>query len=62
MILQINSQPSLAVNIPIMITPNLRHNPSLLIDVKDFVKRGLKQSRGFGASLWACLGYPDQGC
>ena len=37
MILQINSTPSLAVNVPIMITPNLRHDPSLLIDVKDFM-------------------------
>ena len=37
MILQINSNPSLAVNVPIMITPNLRHDPSLLIDVKDFM-------------------------
>ena len=37
MILQINSKPSLAVNVPIMITPNLRHDPSLLIDVKDFM-------------------------
>ena len=37
MILQINSTPSLAVNIPIMITPNLRHDPSLLIDIKDFM-------------------------
>jgi hypothetical protein len=37
MILQINSQPSLAVNAPIMITPNLRHDPSLLIDLKDFM-------------------------
>jgi hypothetical protein len=37
MILQINSQPSLAVNVPIMIAPKLRHDPSLLIDVKDFI-------------------------
>jgi hypothetical protein len=37
MILQINSQPLLAVNVPILITPNLRHDPSLLIDVKDFI-------------------------
>ena len=37
MILQIKSEPSLAVNIPIMITPNLRHDPSILIDVKDFM-------------------------
>ena len=37
MILQINSQPSFAVNVPIMITPNLHHDPSLLIDVKDFM-------------------------
>lgn len=37
MILQINSRPSLAVNIPIMITPNLRHDPDLLIDIKDFM-------------------------
>ena len=37
MILQINSQPPLAVNVPIMITPNLRHDPSMLIDIKDFM-------------------------
>jgi len=37
MILQINSRPSFAVNVLIMITPNLRHDPSLLIDVKDFM-------------------------
>ena len=37
MILQINSTPSLTVNVPIMITQNLRHDPSLLIDVKDFM-------------------------
>lgn len=37
MILQINSQPPLAVNVPTMITPNLRHDPSMLIDIKDFM-------------------------
>ena len=37
MILQINSTPSLTVNVPIMITPNLRHDPDLLIDIKDFM-------------------------
>jgi hypothetical protein len=37
MILQINSTPSLTVNVPTMITPNLRHDPSLLVDVKDFM-------------------------
>jgi hypothetical protein len=37
MILQTNSTPSLALNAPIMITPNLRHEPSLLIDIKDFM-------------------------
>ena len=37
MILQINSQSSVVVHIPIMITPNLRHDPSLLIDIKDFM-------------------------
>lgn len=37
MILQNNSQLSFAVNIPIPITPNLRHNPSMLIDIKDFM-------------------------
>ena len=37
MILQTHSQPSLAVNVPIMITPKLRHDPSLLIDVKSFI-------------------------
>jgi hypothetical protein len=37
MIIQTNSQPSLVVKIPIMITPKLRHDPSLLIDVKSFM-------------------------
>jgi hypothetical protein len=37
MILQINSKPLLAVNVPIVITPNLRHDPNLLIDIKDFM-------------------------
>jgi hypothetical protein len=37
MILQINSTPSLTVKVPIMITPNLRHDPDLLIDIKDFM-------------------------
>ena len=37
MILQINSQPPLAVNVPSMITLNLRHDPSMLIDIKDFM-------------------------
>jgi len=37
MILQVNSTPSLTVNVPIMIVPNLRHDPSLLIDIKDFI-------------------------
>lgn len=37
MILQTNSGPSLAVNVPTMIPPNLRHDPSLLIDVRDFM-------------------------
>lgn len=37
MILQINSEPSLAVNVPIRITPNLRHDPDLLIDFRDFM-------------------------
>jgi hypothetical protein len=37
MILQMNSEPSLAVNIPIRITPNLSHDPDLLIDIKDFM-------------------------
>jgi hypothetical protein len=37
MILQINSTSPLAVNIPSMITANLRHDPSLLIDIKDFM-------------------------
>ena len=36
MILQVNCKPSLAVNVP-MITANLRHDPSLFIDVKDFM-------------------------
>jgi hypothetical protein len=37
MILQINSTSPLAVKVPIMIAPNLRHDPSLLIDIKDFM-------------------------
>jgi hypothetical protein len=37
MILQISSTPLLAVNVPAIITPNLRHDPSLLIDIKDFM-------------------------
>jgi hypothetical protein len=37
MILQISTNPSPAVIVPIMITPNLRHDPSLLIDIKDFM-------------------------
>jgi hypothetical protein len=37
MILQINSRPSLAANFPILIKPKLRHDPSLLIDIKDFM-------------------------
>jgi hypothetical protein len=37
MILQINSTSPLAANIPITITANLRHDPSLLIDIKDFM-------------------------
>jgi hypothetical protein len=37
MILQINCKPSLAVNFPIMTTSNFRHDPSLLIDIKDFM-------------------------
>ena len=37
MILQIHSTQSLTTNIPIMIHPNLRHDPSLLIDIKDFM-------------------------
>ena len=36
MILQVNCKPSLAVNVP-LITANLHHDPSLLIDVKDFM-------------------------
>lgn len=37
MILQINSKPSLAVHVPVMTTPNLRHEPALLIDIKGFM-------------------------
>lgn len=37
MILQIHSTRMLTTNIPIMTTPNLRHDPSLLIDIKDFM-------------------------
>ncbi len=36
MILQVNCKPSLAVNVP-TIAPNLHHDPSLLIDIKDFI-------------------------
>lgn len=36
MILQVNCKPSLAVHVP-MITANLHHDPSLLIDVKNFM-------------------------
>ena len=36
MILQVNCKPSLAVNVPV-ITANLHHDPSLFIDVKDFM-------------------------
>ena len=37
MIIQTNFQASVTVNIPIFITPNLRHDPSMLIDVKDYM-------------------------
>ena len=37
MIHQIKSEPSLALNVPTTISPNLCHDPSLLIDVKDFM-------------------------
>jgi hypothetical protein len=37
MILQFSSTSSLAVNFPIMTTSNLRHDPSSLIDIKDFM-------------------------
>jgi hypothetical protein len=37
MILQTKSQPSLTLNIPIPVTSNLRHDPGLLIDIKDFM-------------------------
>ena len=37
MILQINSTQPPTTNIPILIHPNLRHDPSLLIDIKDFM-------------------------
>jgi hypothetical protein len=37
MILQINSTQPPTTNIPIMIHPSLRHDPSLLIDIKDFM-------------------------
>jgi len=37
MILQINSKPSLAANVPIAITSKLRHDPDLFIDIKDFM-------------------------
>jgi hypothetical protein len=37
MILQTNSTQSLTANIPIRINPNLRHDSSLLIDIKDFM-------------------------
>ena len=37
MILQSSTNPSPAVIVPIMFTPKLRHDPSLLIDIKDFM-------------------------
>jgi hypothetical protein len=37
MILQINSKPSLAVNVPIRMPQNLRHDASLVIDIKEFM-------------------------
>lgn len=37
MILQIDSKPSLTQNAPIMTTLNPRHDPDLLIDIKDFM-------------------------
>jgi hypothetical protein len=37
MILETSSKQSIAVNIPIRITSNLRHDPDLLIDIKDFM-------------------------
>ena len=37
MILQINSTSPLAVHVPIRTTSNLHHDPSLLIDIKDFM-------------------------
>lgn len=37
MIIQNDSQPSFTLRIPIAITPNLRHDPSLLIDIKDYM-------------------------
>ena len=37
MILQTNSVPSLFVSTLTMITPNLRHDPDWLIDIKDFM-------------------------
>lgn len=37
MILETSSKPSIALNIPIRITSNLRHDPDLLIDIKDFM-------------------------
>lgn len=37
MILETSSQQSLTVNVPIRVTPNLSHDPDLLIDIKDFM-------------------------
>src|SRR6185369_4742344 len=37
MILEINSIPSLTVNVPLMINPKLGHDPDLLIDIKSFM-------------------------
>jgi hypothetical protein len=37
MILQITSEPSPAVTVPIRLTSNLRHDPELVIDIRDFM-------------------------
>lgn len=37
MILQITSEPILGVHVPIRLTGNLRHDPELVIDIKDFM-------------------------
>lgn len=37
MILRTNPEPSLVMSTPAMITPNLRHDPDWLVDIRDFM-------------------------